>query len=582
MYAANKIGASAELTLLVSIMSLFIIGLGIYGVFETKKLNENSQELFSDRLMPMSQLGNIRFHAFNIISVTHQTNKNQVLYQEAFVKVKQSQDSIKSNWKQYTATQLTPAEKQLVDKTGILISKLDQHIENLKAAFSQEDENMVNRILRDEIQPLSKLVLNEIAVLLQVQIQIGKTINQSSTKLHDAYSQKFWWILMIAFIITVPFLYYLIKKNESVMRSLSLNNIKLFLTEKNYRKLIEYAGEAIVILNEDAEIIDLNDYAVSLLGYSRKELLQMSITDFLIPSETKGQLSDLDLVRKNNYAALNTKIRKKDGSIIETEISNRFMDGRGFFAIIRDVTERKKFEDELLRYNAELKKANAEIDRFVYSASHDLRAPLKSILGLICITGKEIESATPSQPEIMNRLDMMKKSTLKLDGFIDEILNYFKNARMAPESNEIDFEDLISETIDSNKFNGIGKIGFNLAVKSDEKFKTDKNRLAIIMKNLIANAYDYSDSSKNDPFVQVEFTADRNKAIILVKDNGIGIAEAEKDKVFDMFYRSSSKSNGSGLGLYIVREAIEKLNGSYSIESELGTGTEIRIKIPNA
>ncbi len=814
----NKIKASIELTLLVFIMTLFVIGVGVYGILEIKKLNENSKELFSDRLMPMKHLSNVRFHTSNIIFLAHQVEENQVLPEEALKDITRAQDSIKSNWQSYSGTYLTSKEKRIEAKTAVLIAKMGKGVENLKIALSKEDNDAVNRILRDEIQPSSKLVSNEITRLLNIQISIGKQITQSSTRLHDGYTEKFWWILIIVFIIATPFLYYLVKKNESIMRSVNLNNAKLFLTEENYRRLIEYAGEAILILNEDTEIIDLNEYSCNLLGYTRDELLKMKISDFVASSDLKKQATDIDTLKQTKSALIYRKVRKKDGTFIETEISNRYMEGKGFFAIIRDVTERnkieaelienkeqlllfiehspaslamldndmryiatsrrwivdynlvgqdiigkthyevfpeigqewkdihqrclkgavekkdedsflrtdgsiewlqweirpwhkssgeiggiimftevitqrkkatarfknqfdnspdiilyvnkffkiedinrslpgedpkqfvgedcievlpiesqeiareallkcfktnenqeienlirnerwvrsrmvpisingevthvmiiatditerKKIEDEMIRYNAELKKTNAELDRFVYSASHDLRAPLKSILGLINITTKDLEGKQEHNPlAMLERLGMLKTSATKLDNFIDDILNYSRNARIEPESNEINFEELVNDVNSNFKFLEGPEIDFKVIMENNAKFVTDKKRLSIILNNIISNAYKYSDGAKDNCFINVIFNCDADKATIIVKDNGIGISTEDKDKIFDMFYRSTSRSTGSGLGLYIVKEAVEKLNGSYSVESDLGVGTEIRLEIPN-
>jgi PAS domain S-box-containing protein len=815
----NKIKTSIELTLLVFIMSLFILGVGVYGILEIKKLNENSRELYSDRLMPMGQLSAIRFHSFHIISTAYKADRKQISYSDALQQVKQAHDSIKANWENYSLTYLTPEEKQLTVKTKFQINKSEVYIERLKLALAHEDETAVAAILEKGLQPSLNSLIAEVSKLLNMQIEIGKKINQNNTNLYDSYTNKFWWILLIVFAIAAPFLYYLIKKNDTVMKTVNLNNAKLFLSEDNFRNLIEYAGEAILILNENAEIIELNEFAVNLLGYSRGELLKMRISDFVAPEDLKKQEADLNLVKKYNSGTLYRRIRKKDGTFIETEISNRVMEGKGFFAIIRDITarrkieaelveskdqlrlfiehspaslamfdtemryiatsrrwiidynlvgqpiigkthyevfpeigqhwkdihqrclkgkvekkeedsflradgslewlqweirpwhkssgeiggiimfteviterkkaterfknqfenspdiilyvnkyfkieainraqpgrtvdeligmdsievlpeesrqiaretlikcfetnenqeienvignnrwvcsrmvpvstngevthvmiiatditEKKKFEDELIRYNSELKKANSELDRFVYSASHDLRAPLKSILGLINITTKDVQEKADKDDKLglLERLGMLNASAVKLDNFIEDILNYSRNARMEPETNEIAFDDLVHEINSNFKFLQEQNVDFQIINNVCETFYTDKKRLSIILNNVISNAYKYSDHTKENPFINIIFTCDKDKAVIIVKDNGIGIAEADKDKIFDMFYRSTSLSTGSGLGLYIVKEAVEKLNGSYSVTSELGVGTEICIEIPN-
>jgi signal transduction histidine kinase len=152
---------------------------------------------------------------------------------------------------------------------------------------------------------------------------------------------------------------------------------------------------------------------------------------------------------------------------------------------------------------------------------------------------------------------------------------------MEPENNVIDFEELVNDVNSNFQFLEGRKVDFKIIIDCDERFVTDQKRLTIILNNIISNAYKYSDVSKENSFINVIFTCDKSKATIIIKDNGIGIADSDREKIFDMFYRSASISTGSGLGLYIVKEAVEKLKGTFSVSSELGVGSEFCIEIPN-
>ncbi|GGA71128.1 hypothetical protein GCM10008015_09800 [Flavobacterium palustre] len=341
----NRKQASLELTLLVFIMSLFIIGVGIYGVLKIRESNNNSKELYTDRIVPMDQLADIRFYTSNIIATAHQIDGKQIGYKEALQKITQSQDSIKVNWENYQQSYLTNKEKQLVLNAKIQIDKSDNTIEKLKLALKEEDANLLDSILKNELYPNLNSVIIEASNLLRLQVKIGKAINQNNDSIYKAYTSEIIWIILIAFGFAVPFLYYLIRKNSAIVSDLKLNDAKLFLTEKNYRNLIEYAGEAILILNEETEIIDLNEAACTLFGYTREELLRINISELVPSDEIEKQVEDVALIRKNKFAQISRKIRRKDGSFIQTEISNRLMDGKGFFAIIRDVTARKNAEE---------------------------------------------------------------------------------------------------------------------------------------------------------------------------------------------------------------------------------------------
>lgn len=243
-----------------------------------------------------------------------------------------------------------------------------------------------------------------------------------------------------------------------------------------------------------------------------------------------------------------------------------------------DFTQTKEAENKLTYHYAELKKTNSELDRFVYSTSHDLRAPLKSMLGLIGIIKESTDHGNSIQHE---RLEMLNKSVLNLDDFIEDILHYSRNARMEVAKEEITFEEVIQEISGGHIFIDEAKgLKLQMEIHQDIKFISDKRRINVILNNLISNAIKYRDTSKGNPFVYILVHCSKENAIITIEDNGIGIADKEKEKIFEMFYRATALSSGSGLGMYIVKETIEKLGASIHLESELGVGTKITVTIP--
>jgi signal transduction histidine kinase len=247
--------------------------------------------------------------------------------------------------------------------------------------------------------------------------------------------------------------------------------------------------------------------------------------------------------------------------------------------------EMGRFQEEqmqrqaLLQTNEELKKSNKELDSFVYSVSHDLRAPLSSMLGVVGLC----EMGNPDafmQKNIM----LLKSSIKKLDGFIMDILDYSRNSRLEVIQQEIHFTDLLNDISNNLKFMGTDdqrNVDIRLSVRNGIAFFSDKSRLTIILNNLISNSIRYQNPEVADPFVEVRVEVSGAAANIVIRDNGIGIGKENHGKVFNMFYRVSNKSVGSGLGLYIVKEAVEKLNGVIKLESEPGKGTEFNIQLPN-
>lgn len=228
--------------------------------------------------------------------------------------------------------------------------------------------------------------------------------------------------------------------------------------------------------------------------------------------------------------------------------------------------------------NQELKTANYELDRFVYSTSHDLRAPLNSMLGLI-----EIAKDDTTEEITREHLKMLNRSAKKLDGFICDILDYSRNSRMEVNMEQINFRKLLNDITENLKFIGNNNrtIDFVIEISGETTIYSDRNRLITILGNLISNAIHYQNPKVSNPFVRIEIETSQTETKITIEDNGIGISEEMHSRIFDMFYRVSHESVGSGLGLYIVKEAVNKLNGEIKVQSQVGIGTTFLIKIPN-
>jgi signal transduction histidine kinase len=233
----------------------------------------------------------------------------------------------------------------------------------------------------------------------------------------------------------------------------------------------------------------------------------------------------------------------------------------------------------LLRSNEELKKSNKELDSFVYSVSHDLRAPLSSMLGVIGLCEMGNQDAF-----MQKNISLLKSSIKKLDGFIIDILDYSRNSRLGVKRQEIHFNELLADISNNLKFMGADeqrKVEIRIMVHNGVAFHSDQSRLSIILNNLISNSIRYQNPEVSNPFVDISVQVSEAAADILVRDNGVGIDRENQEKVFNMFYRVSNKSVGSGLGLYIVKETVEKLNGMIKLESQPGKGTELKIRLPN-
>jgi len=205
-----------------------------------------------------------------------------------------------------------------------------------------------------------------------------------------------------------------------------------------------------------------------------------------------------------------------------------------------------------------------------------MRAPLTTLLGLINLAkfSNDLDELGEYHKMMANRIETM-------EGFIREVTDYSRNSRLEVSWVRIEFSDLMIEIMENLEFsaskNGV-KLDF--PVETRQRIYCDKQRLYVILNNLIENAIKYYDMSKTSRFVRVRLENKPGQCIIRISDNGIGIKSEYQDKIYNMFFRATERSDGSGLGLYIVKETLEKLNGSLYCYSDEGIGTKFEIHIP--
>jgi PAS domain S-box-containing protein len=360
---------------------------------------------------------------------------------------------------------------------------------------------------------------------------------------------------------------------------------KILENEANLRSILNTIDDSIWLVNTRYELIDYNKefYKKYKQAFGIKLSRGKNILA-LLPAD----MPDLSEIWRSRYES---GLKGKTGKYFDTypvENDLRTFEIRtypiiengevtGLTVYSRDITNQSRTEELLKKQNEELTKINAELDRFVYSASHDLRAPLMSVKGIL-----NMIKVDPDPKNAEHYLELIERSVDKLDNFISDIINYSRNSRMDILPKEINFNALLQESIDSLKFmEGAEQVRSLRNVDASVPFYSDYSRLLIIFNNIISNAVRYRDRWKSDCFLQINITVSAEEAAITFKDNGVGIAPAYVDKVFKMFFRANADSNGSGLGLYIVKSAVEKLGGEISVTSEVGEGSSFAIRIPN-
>ena len=242
----------------------------------------------------------------------------------------------------------------------------------------------------------------------------------------------------------------------------------------------------------------------------------------------------------------------------------------------RSETSMIKHEQLITEKNIELTRINTELDRFVYSTSHDLMAPLSSVKGLINLT-----RLTNDSTETKTYLAMMEERVESLQKFIRDISDYSRNSRIGMTETSISVHKLVRSILENLRFYpNAEKIDVTLEISPDLEIISDANRMQIILGNLITNSFKYTDLAKDNSFIRINAIRLHNKIEFIIEDNGVGIEEDYLPSIFEMFFQATEKSEGSGLGLYIVKQAVEKLNGTIQVSSKYRMGTSFFVSLP--
>ncbi len=344
--------------------------------------------------------------------------------------------------------------------------------------------------------------------------------------------------------------------------------------ETLFNRLFNNVPVALVLLDEKGKVMLVNRGFNEMFGYELIELRGKNLNDFIVPENLHHEGIDLNnLITSNNTISLETIRKHRNGKLINVilygvpvTLEDKTI---GIYGVYVDISDRKKIEEEL-------KIRNAELDNFVYKVSHDLRAPLSSVLGLVNLARLPGNTDDPHM-----YIKIIGEKVTELDRFISDILSHAKNLKMEVTVGRIEFVEMLSKTFsDLSYLPGASQVELNTQVTGEE-FYSDPWRLAEIFRNLVSNAIKYRNKELERAQINVHIHTTRQQAYIKFSDNGIGIAEHELNKIFDMFYRASEQSEGSGIGLYIVKNAIEKLSGRIQVSSTLGFGTTFEIWLPN-
>lgn len=343
----------------------------------------------------------------------------------------------------------------------------------------------------------------------------------------------------------------------------------LYSSEQHNRAIVEALPDIVLHLADDNSILELKvpnlpEYEGLILSESAsspKALLGGELAE-----EIEGPL---EACRRGQAVAVFETQIDWGGRLRDLEIRVVRSGSNAVLVLIRDVSQRKEMERELIQRNFEL-------DSFVYRASHDLKAPLNSMMGLLGLL-----KADEKGEDRELYLRMMDKSVYKLDTFIRNLTEFSRVSRTQSDQVEVDLRAMVNEIMESvQHMDNFDRVKVQIDLAAGNNLVTDPFLLEIVLANLISNAIKYQNLERDDSSLQIVLVTSDTHHQVWVKDNGIGIPEAYQSRLFELFFRASNQSFGSGLGLYIARNAVDKMGGEILFESLEGEGTSFCIRIP--
>lgn len=370
-------------------------------------------------------------------------------------------------------------------------------------------------------------------------------------------------------------------------------NTEQEVVEEKFQRILEATPDAMVMINQEGKIIFINTQTEKLFGYEKAELLGQ-LVEILIPKPYRGRHPEH---RKKYFASPHVRPMgtgmelyglRKNGEHFPAEISlSPFGSGenRTALAAVRDITDRKIFEQTLQEKNIQLENANLAKDRFLASMSHELRTPLNAIIGF---TGTMLmQLPGPLNPEQEKQLNIVKGSAKHLLSLINDLLDL---AKIESGKIELNFEKMSCQNIIEDVASNLAPMAENKGLlfkikipKKEMMIKTDRRALSQIIINLVNNAIKFTEKGEIKIELNKRKRGDEDFIVIRIIDTGIGIKSEDQKKLFQAFQQMETpgmRVEGTGLGLHVSQKLATLLNGKISFESDYEKGSCFSLQLP--
>ena len=337
--------------------------------------------------------------------------------------------------------------------------------------------------------------------------------------------------------------------------------------------LAKHANDVIFLLDQDWRILEANDRAIEIYGYSLEELQRRHLYD-LRTAKTKADFDQqVEPIESQGDAIVETIHRRKDGTALHVESSARLVKIGGetyIMDIIRDITGRKKAEEEVLKVMADLERSNKELEQFAYVASHDLQEPLRMVSSFTQLLAKRYQDKLDQ--DARDYIDFAVKGSNRMQRMIQDLLNYSRVVTRGRAPAPTDMDNVLDETL-ANLHMAISESGASVTHDALPVVMADHSQLVQVFQNLIGNSIKFR---RDDP-LRIHVSAGKigDEWVFSVKDNGMGIEPQYFERIFVLFQRlhAGETYRGTGIGLALCKRIIQRLGGRIWVESEPGKGS---------
>ncbi|TCC94320.1 PAS domain S-box protein [Pedobacter frigiditerrae] len=337
----DKLKASKKLYLLIIVMTTAIVGIGLYGILELKKMHKRTQTLYADRVFPLQQLTHTQYnYTVGILMTAQRVKTKDISYAEGLELINKAEKSIAADWSSYMTTFLTPQENKLAVQSSALIKQLTKTIQKLKEVLKNDDLLDDSTFIDNELYPQINAVSTKLNRLITLQVRVGSEVYTSSNNAYDTALLESIFLIFLSLVLAFAFSYYLINNVRELIKNLKQNKEK-------YQSLLSHAGDPVFLLNKRGYFIEVNNSMCQLLGYTEKELLSMHLSQLFSAEDLEKQPLQLDLLEQKRTLLLEKRWLRKDGTRVAVEINTRVFEGIGYLAIARDITARIQTEEAL-------------------------------------------------------------------------------------------------------------------------------------------------------------------------------------------------------------------------------------------